>query len=74
MAPYWSCQQIDTEVDREIDTEMYVDTKRDIELATPLVRTDKIFVSFSSCNPTAFSHWLTQSQKEADIYYLFIIG
>ena len=43
-------------------------------LMSPLVRTDKYFVSFSSCNPTAFSHWLTQSQKEADIYYLFIIG
>ena len=40
----------------------------------PLVRTDKYFVSFSSCNPTAFSHWFTQSQKEDDIYYLFTIG
>ena len=43
-------------------------------LITPLVRSDKYFVSFSTCNPTACSHWLTQSQKEADIYYLFIIG
>ena len=41
---------------------------------TPLVRTDKYFVSSSTCNPTACSHWLTQSQKEDDIYYLFIIG
>ena len=41
---------------------------------SPLVRSDKYFVSFSTCNPTACSHWLTQSQKEADIYYLFIIG
>ena len=41
---------------------------------TPLVRSDKYFVSFSTCNPTTCSHWLTQSQKEADIYYLFIIG
>ena len=40
----------------------------------PLVRSDKYFVSVSTCNPTACSHWLTQSQKEADIYYLFIIG
>ena len=40
----------------------------------PLVRSDKYFVSSSTCNPTACSHWLTQSQKEADIYYLFIIG
>ena len=39
-----------------------------------LVRTDKCFVSFSTCNPNTCSHWLTQSQKEADIYYLFIIG
>ena len=39
-----------------------------------LVRTDKYFVSFSTCNPNTCSHWLTQSQKEADIYYLFIIG
>ena len=43
-------------------------------LVAPLVRSDKYFVSFSTCNPTACSHWLTQSQKEADIYYLFIIG
>ena len=28
-----------------------------------------ILTSFLIC-----SHWLTQSQKEADIYYLFIIG
>ena len=28
-----------------------------------------ILTSFLMC-----SHWLTQSQKEADIYYLFIIG
>ena len=41
---------------------------------SPLVRSDKYFVSFSTCNPTACSHWLTQSQKEDDIYYLFIIG
>ena len=41
---------------------------------SPLVRTDKYFVSSSTCNPTACSHWLTQSQKEDDIYYLFIIG
>ena len=40
----------------------------------PLVGTDKCFVSFSTCNPNTCSHWLTQSQKEADIYYLFIIG
>ena len=39
-----------------------------------LVRTDKCFVSFSTCNPNTCSHWLTQSQKEAEIYYLFIIG
>ena len=39
-----------------------------------LVRTDKCFVSFSTCNPNACSHWLTQAQKEADIYYSFIIG
>ena len=39
-----------------------------------LAGSDKNFVSFSTCNPTACSHWLTQSQKEADIYYLFIIG
>ena len=41
---------------------------------SPLVRSDKYFVSLNTCNPTACSHWLTQSQKEADIYYLFIIG
>ena len=44
------------------------------ELMTPLVRSDKYFVSFSTCNPTTCSHWLTQSENEADIYYLFIIG
>ena len=42
--------------------------------STRLVRTDKCFVSFSTCNPNTCSHWLTQSQNEADIYYLFIIG
>ena len=41
---------------------------------TRLVQTDQCFVSFSTCNPNTCSHWLTQSQKEADIYYLFIIG
>ena len=44
------------------------------ERGSPLVRSDKYFVSFSTCNPTTCSHWLTQSQNEADIYYLFIIG
>ena len=39
-----------------------------------LVRTDKCFVSFSTCNPNTCSYWLTQSLKEADIYHLFIIG
>ena len=47
---------------------------------TPLVRSDKYFVSFSTCNPTACSHWLTQSQKEALLFiyywlthYLFLL-
>ena len=31
----------------------------------PLVRSDKYFVSSSTCNPTGFSHWLTQSQKSS---------
>ena len=45
-----------------------------IESRPRIDRTDKCFVSFSTCNPNTCSHWLTQSQKEADIYYLFIIG
>merc|ERR1712155_418937 len=48
--------------------------EQDAQGPSPLVRSDKYFVSFSTCNPTACSHWFTQSQKEADIYYLFIIG
>ena len=46
----------------------------DIHVPSRLVQTDKCFVSFSTCNPKTCSHWLTQSKKEADIYYLFIIG
>ena len=45
-----------------------------LQVSPPVVRSDKYFVSFSPCNPTTCSHWLTQSQKEDDIYYLFIIG
>ena len=42
--------------------------------STRLVWTDKCFESFSTCNPNTCSHWLTQSQKEADMYHLSIIG
>ena len=44
---------------------------------TPLVRTDKYFVSFSTCNPTldqACSHWLTQSYLLTHSLFLLFLA